>query len=266
MHAAAYTAAATAAARNRVSVRDGGGVGGGGGCPSSAMDMIRVWVVGWGYGGFFVLLRLDHLVGLVTVAGAPVLYWRLCDSAHTEHRAQSGEPNGEKRPLRPLAVLGVVATHGASQTASAAGAANAAAAAASDVGAVAPTTTAVATSTRAMAQDRSGDPFGRGRSSPSAWPSPLRPPCPLHRSLLIVQCLSDGDVALTNTGASLDALATACLRGVRLLLFPRERHGPRSAAAQVAFEADGLLMSGLAARSAGVWLGGARWQGSAAPD
>ncbi|OSX76655.1 hypothetical protein BU14_0180s0002 [Porphyra umbilicalis] len=76
--------------------------------------------------------------------------------------------------------------------------------------------------------------------SPSRSPSPPALEPPRSRSLLLVHCLGDENVAPAHTGALLDALTAAHVRGVQVLLFPGERHGLRGASAQMAFEAQAL--------------------------
>ncbi|KAK1867587.1 hypothetical protein I4F81_010093 [Pyropia yezoensis] len=89
--AAAAAMAAASVGPTSDSGGDGGGRGGLGGRPPPAVDVTRVGVVGWSYGGFLAVRLLYHPAGrvAVAVAGAPVVDWRLYDSAYTERHLGS---------------------------------------------------------------------------------------------------------------------------------------------------------------------------------
>jgi len=194
-----------------------------------AVDASRVGVVGWSYGGFLALrvLYASSARVAVAVAGAPVVDWRLYDSAYTERHL--GDPAADGGRYDRSSVLGVVAAHGEHLAAEAAAA-------------TPPLDVVMGGGLETGAGSTSSSAAGAtspGRS-PSRSPSPPALEPPRSRSLLLVHCLGDENVAPAHTGALLDALTAAHVRGVQVLLFPGERHGLRGASAQMAFEAQAL--------------------------
>eukprot|EP00168_Porphyra_purpurea_P015576 TRINITY_DN4819_c0_g1_i1.p1 TRINITY_DN4819_c0_g1~~TRINITY_DN4819_c0_g1_i1.p1 ORF type:complete len:574 (+),score=109.96 TRINITY_DN4819_c0_g1_i1:494-2215(+) len=229
---AGVDAVAAAAAAPSAAAEDGGVKGLGGRIVDRSVptvDASRVGVVGWSYGGFLALrlLYAPSARVAVAVAGAPVVDWRLYDSAYTERHL--GDPAADGGGYDRSSVLGVVAAHGERLAAEAAAAAP-------------PLDEVVGAGV---------DPGPGSTSSTAAGPtipgaSPRRPPASSalapsrSRPLLLVHCLGDENVAPAHTGELLDALTAAHVRGVEVLLFPGERHGLRGVAAQVAFEAQAL--------------------------